>query len=388
MFFNRNSDMYIEGSRGQGVKGASEKPSNPRTLESSNSKLIIITDGGHKTGMGHIMRCLSLAKVLIGQGVETVFYSNGEIARQKIKSERFKIIDDIDEKTPDVLFIDLPPHLSRSSYIDRARERGIISIAFDDMLINGEKADVIINPSIIKGQGSRVRGQDKNILAPCPLPLAPFVHSGAEYAVINDSFVNIKQRTKEIRKKGRNVLITMGGSDPSMQTERILESLLNLNLNLEVVIGMAYKKVSRVKPAPASSKQGSQGSRVVIHNNVKNMAELMIKADMAFVAGGITLYEAAFVGLPVIVIAQDKYQALTAGEFHKKGFGVYLGMFNEVSGDLLKNECIGLLDDYNRCKKMSGIGKRLVDGKGVFRVAEIIKDRVQGFKGLRVRVKN
>jgi spore coat polysaccharide biosynthesis predicted glycosyltransferase SpsG len=326
----------------------------------------MIADGGHEMGMGHIMRCLSLAKVLRNEKIDVIFYCGGDVACKKIESEEFKVIPLNSPFNPALilplnkgrkregLFIDLPPHINRSCYIDSARKRGIVSIAFDDMLINGEKADVIINPSLKSPLSPFSKGGIEGIY-----------YSGAEYMVLNDSFCGLRCHTKNIKVKAKNILITMGGSDPDGQTERILNALLNLNLNLnlEVVIGIAYKDLRFT----------NYELRFKIHHDVSNMAELMMKVDMAFVAGGITLYEAASVGLPVIVIAQDKYQALTAGEFQKKGFGIYLGMFNEVSEDLIQKECIELLDDYNMRKAMGDIGKKLVYGKGVFRVAEIIK---------------
>ena len=277
----------------------------------------------------------------------------------KVKSEGFDVryledkIDKIlDEEMPEVLFIDFPHHVSRSEYGDNAKKRGISNIVFDDMLLNGETADVVINPSLVITKQPRVNSQS--------------FYTGGGYTVINGSFRDKPFHLRNIRKDVKNILITMGGSDPTCQTEKILNALLdlNLNLNIDVVIGMAYREKLQV---------ASNRLQVKIHHDVKNMAELMAKADIAFVAGGITLYEAASMGLPVIVIAQDKYQELAAMEFQKRGFGKYLGFFSDVTKDMVSESFKELLNDYDRRKGMSDIGRRLVDGKGVYRVAEIIK---------------
>ncbi|MBI3582830.1 MAG: hypothetical protein HY096_02630 [Nitrospinae bacterium] len=348
------------------------------------SKVLIITIGGHEIGMGHVMRCLSLANLLRKDKIGVSFcLKNGYDSEEclstvsnKIKSEGFNVryledkIDKIfDEEMPDVLFIDFPHHVSRSEYGDNAKKRGIANIAFDDMLLNGETADVVINPSLVITKQPRVNSQS--------------FYTGGEYTVINGSFRDISSHLRSIRKDVKNILITMGGSDPTMQTEKILNSLLITHyselINIDVVIGIAYKEKSEVR-SQKSEACPERSRRDRIHKDVKNMAELMAKADMAFVAGGITLYEAASTGLPVIVIAQDKYQEMAAKEFQKRGFGKYLGFFSDVTNDMVSESFKELLNDYDRRKKMSNTGRRLVDGKGVYRVAEIIKMQVARYK--------
>src|SRR3990167_1235500 len=338
------------------------------------SKVLIVTIGGHEIGMGHIMRCLSLANLLRKDKIGVSFcLKNGYDSEEclstvsnKVKSEGFDVrylgdkIDKIfDEEMPDVLFIDFPHHVRRSEYGDDAKKRGIANIVFDDMLLNGEAADVVINPSLISHQSSVISHQPD--------------YTGGGYTVINGSFLPplnpllCKEGKGEvdIRKDVKNILITMGGSDPTCQTEKILSALVenNVDANMDVVIGMAYKKLRFT----------NYDLRFTIHYDAKNMAELMAKADMAFVAGGITLYEAVFIGLPVIVISQDRYQELAAMEFQKRGFGKYLGFFSDVTKDMISESFKELANNYDRRKKMSDTGRKIVDGKGVYRVAEIIK---------------
>ncbi|MBI4378778.1 MAG: UDP-2,4-diacetamido-2,4,6-trideoxy-beta-L-altropyranose hydrolase [Nitrospinae bacterium] len=326
-------------------------------------RIFIVTDGGHEIGMGHVMRCLSLAKILRIEKMDVGFFIHSKRSilpvYKRIESEGFKvryldsgIADVLYEGKPDILFIDLPHYISRQEYGDKARELGIVYMAVNDMFLNGEDADVIINPSILTPlleKGGRWG-----------------VYSGAEYAIINDSFYNTPFHFKERGRVVKNILITMGGSDSSHQTKRVLESLMESmkEVNIDVVLGMAYNDFTQ---------NGYNDAEVKFHYDAKNMAELMMNADMAFIAGGITLYEAAFTGLPVIIIAQDKYQELTAREFQRRGFGLYLGMFDSITGDIIKKSSKRLFKDYDIRSKMSNTGRNLVDGKGVFRVAEIIK---------------
>jgi spore coat polysaccharide biosynthesis predicted glycosyltransferase SpsG len=329
-------------------------------------RVVIITIGGHEIGMGHVMRCLSLAKALKRDKIDVRFflkkgYDSDECVSsvsEKIRTEGFDVsLEDnvskiFNEGNPDVLFIDFPHHVRRSEYVDNAKKRGIGSVVFDDMLLNGEAADIVINPSLVITKEPTVNSQS--------------FYTGGDYTVINSSFCNAASHIKDIRNNVKNILITMGGSDPTRQTEKILDALMEnrVDADIDVVIGMAYKG-----KLPVTSQQ----SPVKIHHNASNMAELMREADMAFIAGGITLYEAASIGLPVIVIAQDRYQEAAAKEFQKKGFGRYLGFFSDVTKDMIYEGFKELFNDYDSRKSMSDIGRKIVDGKGVFRVAEIIK---------------
>ena len=352
-------------------------------------RIFIVTDGGHEIGMGHVMRCLSLAKVLRIEKMDAGFFIHSKRSilpvYKRIESEGFKvryldsgIADVLYEEKPDILFIDLPHYISRQESGDKARELGIVYMAVNDMFLNSEDADVIINPSILISPNPPLTSPDPST-GWVPRPPSEGgerrgdlkggrggVYSGAEYAIINDSFYNTPFHFKERGRVVKNILITMGGSDSSHQTKRVLESLMESmkEVNIDVVIGMAYGDFTGNK---------YNDTRVKFHYDAKNMAELMMDADIAFIAGGITLYEAAFTGLPVIIIAQDKYQELTAREFQRRGFGHYLGMFDSITGDMIKKSSKRLFKDYDIRTEMSSTGRNLVDGKGVFRVAEIIK---------------
>ncbi|NJD03366.1 MAG: UDP-2,4-diacetamido-2,4,6-trideoxy-beta-L-altropyranose hydrolase, partial [Ruminiclostridium sp.] len=65
--------------------------------------IAIRCDGNEQIGMGHVMRCLSLAAELAEQGVNVTFFSRFREGIKKIRSLGFKTIemtvDDSDKKS-------------------------------------------------------------------------------------------------------------------------------------------------------------------------------------------------------------------------------------------------------------------------------------------------
>jgi spore coat polysaccharide biosynthesis predicted glycosyltransferase SpsG len=99
------------------------------------------------------------------------------------------------------------------------------------------------------------------------------------------------------------------------------------------------------------------------------MAELMSLADLAVTGGGTTLYEAAFLGLPVaaVTVAENQTGIVTAmqdlsvvqGLGHREGLGA----------DGVATVVGRLVSDAERRLAMSRAGLGLVDGLGADRAA-------------------
>ena len=99
----------------------------------------------------------------------------------------------------------------------------------------------------------------------------------------------------------------MGGGDPTNETVKALRaiSLLNLtDVSVDVVVGATNLQKQQVKRFCADT------PNVSYHCQVENMAQLMADADLAIGAGGVTIWERCFLGLPSItlVLAQNQVE--------------------------------------------------------------------------------
>ena len=104
------------------------------------------------------------------------------------------------------------------------------------------------------------------------------------------------------------ILISLGGSDPDNATLKIVRSLRNLaahGIEATVVAGGGNTHIEALQKESESSSVPIQ-----ILENAPNMPELMAWADMALISGGTTTYEAAFMGLPcmIVIIAENQVQ--------------------------------------------------------------------------------
>ena len=106
------------------------------------------------------------------------------------------------------------------------------------------------------------------------------------------------------------------------------------------------------------------------------MSELMAWSDCAIAAGGTTLLELAFMGLPSLVLALTDNQRDIAAKIHEIGIGRYLGWHAAMPSDAIATELSELLLDQSVRERMSRCGRNLVDGLGAQRVVRLMEHSV------------
>ena len=88
--------------------------------------------------------------------------------------------------------------------------------------------------------------------------------------------------------------------DPLNNTLHVLTAIneycVGHNIQINVVAGIGYNKFETLKDF----------TNINIFKDVKNISEYMLKADIIFTSAGRTVYEVASLGVPCIVLAQNK----------------------------------------------------------------------------------
>jgi len=100
------------------------------------------------------------------------------------------------------------------------------------------------------------------------------------------------------------------------------------------------------------------------------MPELMEWADIAISSGGSTSWELAFMGLPAFVICFAENQIKAMDSLHNYGSVINLGWYSAIKKEQLLIQMNNLLQDELLRRKMSKLGKDLIDGMGRFRIIE------------------
>lgn len=383
---------------------------------------IIRADGNGTIGMGHVMRCMSIAGSLQKLGEKPVFLTACEESRKTIEDNGFivrllptdyrnmeseipyvrplikelrKMIGEpeppeivieqpnikkkklteielaalpslINVKKPDVILLD--SYQATYEYVIKLRE--VAMIAYLEDLGNSMPVDLIINYNIY---GMRYYYTTlpsvplKVMLGPQFIPLRREFSSDLDY---------------ELREEVKNVMLTTGGSDPCFASKNILNALLRCNDLIEKGIKFHVISGPYNKFADQLKRIYGKNPNVVIHENVKSMKEIMKQCDIVVSAAGSTVYEVCALGVPLICFHFVENQSLVDEMLPLvlpiKSFGDYTSspIYTSKEAAKLVQEYVY---DYEYRKRLYTEERALVDGQGARRVAEGLIELGQEF---------
>ena len=132
---------------------------------------------------------------------------------------------------------------------------------------------------------------------------------------------------------------------------------------VDVVIGRNNVNMEKIKILVSKMKNA------YLHVQLPYLAEIMAKADLALCAGGYTLWEQIFLGLPSLVTGIAENQVKPAILLDKMGCLIWLGLAENVSTEKIVKKLQMLFEHSELVIKQSKMKMDLVDGLGVERVA-------------------
>ena len=115
--------------------------------------------------------------------------------------------------------------------------------------------------------------------------------------------------------------------------------------------------------------------KINVLNNVENISNVMLECDIAITNSGLTRYELASLGVPSIIISNNKQQAFYCDFFSSFKASIHLGYYNDISEKFIRDKCLELMQKYELRVTMSNSGKKLIDGNGINRIWKAIKEK-------------
>jgi UDP-2,4-diacetamido-2,4,6-trideoxy-beta-L-altropyranose hydrolase len=355
-------------------------------------RIVVRVDASTEMGMGHLMRCLSLARDLADDHGANVFFllrshaahltglieGEGHSVRllpdpdrrpdapadgtdyahwlpttwQKDAEQTLEAIDRIG--AVDWLIVD---HYALDARWERMQRKRVSRIlAIDDLADRDHDCDILLDQNLVLEMHGRYSGR---LPATCKALLGP------SYALLRPEFAKHRKSLGERTGEVGRMLVCFGGSDPDNATAKALAAIKGLSerpLALDVAIGLTNPNAVSIAGLCREIPEAT------LYRGADNVAELMKCADLAIGAGGVMSWERCCLGLPTIAvdIAANQIGALTA--LAEAGALVYLGKAASVTGEQLASSIRSLLGDAPRTRKMGETALALVDGHGTSRV--------------------
>ena len=335
-------------------------------------KVIFRVDASLEMGIGHVMRCLTLANELKQQNHEIIFIcreltgnhillikypvlvlpkndnfqSDGlylnwlGVTQEQDAEQTIKVIPkNIDLLIVDSYALDEIWHKQLKPYTKKI-------MVIDDLADRQFDCNVLLNQNL----GTQIEDYKDKVLNNCELLL------GCDYALLRPEFPNLRENALIKRKNTKvikNILISMGGSDITNKTYDILQEVSD-DLNIVVILGGISPHNKIIKNYAKSKKN----VKVVV--DADNISSLMFDADLAIGAGGSTSWERCCLGLPTLLYVLAENQRKIAGNLEQ------LGAVKIV--DNLKVNLQNILNNFSFWQIMSEKAQTVCDGIGVKRI--------------------
>lgn len=327
------------------------------------SDILLVTSGDHARGLGHIFRCLALGDAIQEHypAVRVCFdLTAGPETGSLVQARHFPLCS----------FSDWLPGLGErgglvvvdrlASSIDRMagfRSPNLLLVALDDTGPGRFVADLAVN-ALYPYSGPR------------PPKSATKELDGLAYLVLDARFASSPR--KEIRSAVRNLLLVQGGADTFGVLPRLVTLLGSFDSGMEinVWIGPAFQHQGELAKALDRG-----GSRFKLHRNPSpdQVVDLMLKADVAITAAGITCCELACLGTPLLVYTEEQLEIELAQRLESEGAAkVYpVSRAGPDAGllELLRRLC----DNPDMRRELSRRAQELIDGKGADRVLSAVE---------------
>lgn len=369
--------------------------------------ILFRADANSTIGMGHIMRCLSIADAIsISTSDPTIVNSKDSIKfvladnspADLIKGRGYEPIvlntlySDMDSELPlweelsssidaDLVIVD--SYYVTPTYLSWLRDNIGRVVYIDDVLSFPYPVDLLVNYNAYADLRSYHKLYGAREL--------PHFILGPSYAPLRDMFQNIKIR--EQREEVRNVLISTGGSDELHVALHFLQHLCaqHENSGCDITYHVLVGAMNTDKDAIRSLATGKDW--IVLHENVADMKSLISNMDVVISAAGSTLYEICACGVPLITYSLADNQRLGAEVFQRLGLAVNCGDLREpksidhnavMSGTLasdaiekLMRAADALATDIDKRIMIGSRMQDLIDGRGAERLARVLLEAIQ-----------
>ena len=351
------------------------------------SDVVFRVDSSKDMGIGHLMRCLTLANALRQQGVNSWFICRKLLGDRTdliaLQGYQFHLLPQLgsdcdldswlatnwqqDALECQHLLYDHPPlalvvdHYGLDSRWEQKLQQqlpGCPLLVIDDLANRTHSGSALLDQTLDRCASAYH----------ALLPQTSQLWLGSSYTLLREEF-SAPPATRHAPEPGEpwRILVSLGGTDPDNHTLAILDSLApleDLGIATEICVIMG-----KTAPHLASVSEWCQhhGQQLLIDCN--KMAEQLDWAHVAIGAGGTSASERCARGLPSLLLIMADNQRLVCKSLAAHGSAINLGPCSPFPTTRLREELIHLLHSKIHYEQMVASGYQIYDGAGAVRVA-------------------
>jgi len=349
----------------------------PSNATGDAPRFLFLADAGADVGGGHAMRCLTLAGALTARGAACAFVATPAVAEILAKFGNVAV-----------------EALTTPAGDPRSLAEAAAALAADwgaDILVLDHYGLGAAEEAGLRGDGRRIavlddlanRPHDCDLLIDPGLGRAPKAYrsrvtagarvlTGPDYALVRPAFASARKAAlarRGERRAPRRALVSLGLTDVGGITARAVQAILPTldDVALDVVLGAGAASL------PVLSQLAARDRRIELHVDVRDMAALMARADIAVGAGGSSVWERACLGLPSILLVLADNQSTLARELDRRGATVAVDARRVADlAPALPNAWARLVADQGLRASLVYASSSLCDGLGAERSADAV----------------
>jgi UDP-2,4-diacetamido-2,4,6-trideoxy-beta-L-altropyranose hydrolase len=332
----------------------------------SGPSILFVVDAGPAVGGGHVMRSLTLAGALEAQGSACRFVSAPEaqaiLAAFAPETPRVAATSTLPgdlaaavgpERFDAIVF----DHYGLSEADHRAMAQGKPTLVIDDLADRPLAADLVLD------SGPARRAEDYDGL----IPEGARLLLGPQYAPVRPEFAALRDTALAWRGEpvGR-VLVSLGLTDVDGITGRVVERLRPKvsEVGIDIVLGAEAPSLASL------SKIARRDTRITLHVDSPNMAQLTAEADFAIGGAGSSTWERCTLGLPTLMLVLAENQRAAARTLAEREAALVVDVGAANFEALFDRALMRLTTDADLRRKLASASAELCDGQGGPRVAE------------------
>jgi UDP-2,4-diacetamido-2,4,6-trideoxy-beta-L-altropyranose hydrolase len=331
-------------------------------MKGSASSVVFRVAGGPRLGFGHIVRAIALAKAM---QVSPRMSVRGTAETKKVAHRLGAVVKDqslagvLARGDVRLLVIDDPDTQASADALALARRHGAMVASVHDLGLAPIASDLAIDGSLAVIR--KVWPATDALLGP-------------RYAVLDPSLLtagpSVGQSMRSQSEGRLRVLVSLGGGPRVTAGLRIARAVAEASPDTWVTLAAGFSARALATKHP----------RVRLLESPSWLRSELARVDVAVLAGGVTLYEAALLGVPSVALAVVPAQMPTIRAFERVGASIAAGWLpsrDRAAAERTRAKAVqavgALLADEEKRRAMAVQGQQQVDGRGALRVAAALK---------------